>query len=142
MAPQVQKTLDQKDANDIDYTEFVRLLEQRRTEIMERARATRSHLDEQLDASAGPGDEADISVMDHGADYFLKLQDNERRELVEIRNALDRIRRGVYGTCESCSNEIASERLKRLPYARYCIECQASFEAGQRTRRPNLTPKL
>jgi len=97
----------------------------------------RSHLDEQV--MTAPGDAADESVIDTSADYFLKLANNHQRELVAIREALDRIHRGVYGICQSCKQPIAIARLRRLPYARFCVDCQATQE---RRSRLQPVPKL
>jgi RNA polymerase-binding protein DksA len=133
---------DDHSAGEIDNQEFQTLLEQRRGEIFARSNATRSNIGEQLEQSAGPGDEADLSVMDTSADYFLRLADNERREMLEIEAALERIHRGTYGLCENCGNPIAAERLRKLPTARLDIDCQSSLEAQRRAMRPNPFPKL
>ena len=44
--------------------------------------------------------------------------------LREIDGALNRLDDGGYGTCESCGERIASNRLKALPWARFCVACQ------------------
>jgi DnaK suppressor protein len=118
------------------YGEFARRLLERRNEIVGRADLNRRNLDEQVLDS--PGDEADVSVIDTSADYFMKLSDAHRRELLEIRAALDRMARGVYGICESCGNPIALERLKNLPYARLDIDCQEDRERKSRFQAPKL----
>jgi DnaK suppressor protein len=115
----------QQDLKDF-YPEFTQRLNTRQDEIISRANVARSNLDEQVITS--PGDAADESVIDTSADYFLRLANNHQRELVEIRDAIDRMHRGVYGVCESCENPVAIERLRRLPYARFCVDCQSRFE--------------
>ena len=94
----------------------------RRQEILEQFKVARSHLDEQV--MQAPGDTADESVIDLHADYFFNLAQQNQRELTEIRDALERIHQGKYGVCEDCQNPISAERLKHVPYARSCIECQ------------------
>jgi RNA polymerase-binding transcription factor DksA len=37
--------------------------------------------------------------------------------------AFERLRRGQYGLCEDCGNEISLERLKVAPLTPYCFEC-------------------
>ncbi|MGZ3687753.1 MAG: TraR/DksA family transcriptional regulator [Bdellovibrionota bacterium] len=108
------------------YPEFVRRLDERREEILRRNQEARANLDEQVMGS--PGDTVDESTVDTSADYFLKIANTHQAELMEIREALDRMHRGVYGMCEVCENPIALERLRRLPYARNCVDCQASRE--------------
>lgn len=47
----------------------------------------------------------------------------EDRAGYEIREALDRIREGTFGTCASCGEWITRNRLQVVPYARECIRC-------------------
>jgi len=48
--------------------------------------------------------------------------------LRQIEAALDKIKHGKYGRCESCDKAIAPLRLKALPYATECINCARSGE--------------
>jgi RNA polymerase-binding transcription factor DksA len=45
-------------------------------------------------------------------------------KLKAIDAAFSRLERGRYGICEKCKQEIPIERLKAVPFAAYCIECQ------------------
>ena len=112
------------------YPEFARILNERQDEVLGRERNARHLLDEQV--FTDPGDVADMSVIDTSADYFLRLANNQKKELNEIRDALDRLHRGAYGVCEMCEEAIAVDRLKRLPYARLCIDCQTASEKQRR----------
>lgn len=56
----------------------------------------------------------------------------ESRELAHIERALARLRAGHYGTCESCDKKIPVLRLKALPYATLCIDCQKKQEDGEK----------
>ncbi|MEL1170649.1 TraR/DksA C4-type zinc finger protein, partial [Campylobacter jejuni] len=38
----------------------------------------------------------------------------------------------TYGICESCDDEIDSQRLKVKPHARYCIACRQIAEQGKK----------
>lgn len=51
------------------------------------------------------------------------------RALVEVEDALERMRAGSYGLCERCATPIAFERLEILPMSRYCMRCQHTLEA-------------
>jgi DnaK suppressor protein len=74
------------------------------------------------------------------ADVLDEAQLTGERELVvrnlhydsdllgDIRDALGRITRGAYGVCLSCEEEINPKRLAALPWAAYCVRCQASEE--------------
>ena len=48
-----------------------------------------------------------------------------QRQLDEIDAALERVRAGQYGVCESCGRPIAPGRLEARPVARTCIDCAA-----------------
>lgn len=75
-----------------------------------------------------PGDTADESVVDVSADYFFKLAQHHQQELLEIRNAFERMHRGSYGICADCETPISIERLRHLPYAPCCVSCQSMRE--------------
>jgi DnaK suppressor protein len=44
-------------------------------------------------------------------------------DLVDLDRAAERVRAGVYETCERCGGPIAEERLAALPATRICITC-------------------
>ena len=51
------------------------------------------------------------------------LDEAGRKELLQIRGALQRLDDGTYGTCDRCGEFIATARLKALPSAEHCIQC-------------------
>ncbi len=53
----------------------------------------------------------------------LALRDRSRTELHRVEVALRAIDNGTYGTCESCGNAIAPERLEAIPWVATCIDC-------------------
>jgi len=74
------------------------------------------------------GDEADVAVRSLQRDLVFELTGNERHILEEVEAALRRVEKGTYGLCEANGEKIPMARLKFMPYARYCIKCQARFE--------------
>ena len=72
-----------------------------------------------------PGDEslADLIVDLDNAEVARDVG-----ELRELEAALARIGDGAYGDCIDCGREIGLERLKALPTARRCIDCQSVHE--------------
>ena len=54
-----------------------------------------------------------------------------------VRSALQRIADGTYGICSQCENEIPGKRLKAVPWASFCLDCQDS--ADRRKSRANDT---
>ncbi|MCC6406778.1 MAG: TraR/DksA C4-type zinc finger protein [Planctomycetes bacterium] len=71
-----------------------------------------------------PGDTSDGYYQE----FNLELLQRDEQTLGEIIEALDRIENGSFGTCENCQKAILKERLKAVPHARYCIECQRKLE--------------
>ncbi len=74
------------------------------------------------------GDEADAATQSSERELLFELSDNERQTLDAVEAALRKIDQGRFGLCESCNKKIARQRLRAMPQARYCINCQARFE--------------
>jgi DnaK suppressor protein len=63
------------------------------------------------------------------------LTDREKRKLAQIDDAIERIEENTYGLCEDCGVKIPKARLKVLPFAKYCIECQEKTEREEKYTR-------
>lgn len=74
------------------------------------------------------GDVVDFALDSAQDEISSQLAEVESRELAYIENALERMRAGGYGKCESCSKSIPMARLQALPYATLCIDCQREAE--------------
>ena len=74
------------------------------------------------------GDVVDAALDSAQDEISSQLAEVESRELASIENALQRMRDGQYGVCESCSTSIPMARLNALPYATLCIDCQREAE--------------
>jgi DnaK suppressor protein len=66
---------------------------------------------------------ADLASDLTEATVDLALEHAERERLAAVEAALCRIADGSYGTCESCSGPIGTERLYAEPWASRCIRC-------------------
>jgi len=51
------------------------------------------------------------------------LIEQARAHLDEVDDALERVRTGSYGNCESCGQPIAAGRLEARPFSTTCISC-------------------
>src|SRR3974390_1942928 len=76
-----------------------------------------------------PSDEGDLSQQHHEEWIFLNRNSIDIKLLREVSDALERIRRGAYGTCLECQEPISIKRLDAVPWARYCVSCQESVAA-------------
>ena len=78
----------------------------------------------------GTEDIVDRANNSYNREFMFALSDTERQILIEIDGALQRMDSGTYGSCAHCSIEIAKARLRALPWAKYCIDCQEQVERG------------
>jgi len=108
---------------------FIRqgLLEQR-DQIMAAMRRA-----QELDTSPEVGDEADQAGLSIERELQFELSDNERTTLDQIEGALRKMDKGTFGQCEQCRLPIETLRVKALPFARYCIQCQNTSERATAT---------
>jgi len=83
------------------------------------------------DLSRVPYHMADVGTDNFENEFTLGLIMSEEEELREIDEALARLEKGDFGTCESCGDAIPKSRLKAIPYARLCIECKEKEESGR-----------
>jgi RNA polymerase-binding transcription factor DksA len=79
---------------------------------------------------------SDDRTDDFDREFALNVAGSVQDALFEIDEALRRIVEGRYGICEISAKPIEKERLKALPYARYCVSVQAEMEKGRTRYRP------
>ncbi|NOZ22040.1 MAG: TraR/DksA family transcriptional regulator [Planctomycetes bacterium] len=87
------------------------------------------------DLSSMPYHMADIGTDNYDQEFTLGMIENEEDEVRAIDDALEKIENGGYGVCETCGCKIKKPRLKFMPYARNCIDCQQKEEQQSRPRR-------
>lgn len=86
--------------------------------------------------SKSPTHMAELGSDTFEQDFALSLVVNEQETLAEIAAALDRVALGTFGQCELCLKEgksatqamIPKARLRAIPYARNCVECERKRE--------------
>jgi len=61
-------------------------------------------------------------------DFALSLLSSDQDAIYEIEEALKRIEKGTYGTCELTAKPIPRARLDAIPWARFTVEAQAQLE--------------
>ena len=76
----------------------------------------------------GVADIADLGLTDSLGELLHLLSDSKREEIMNIDEALERLRQGRFGQCLGCGEPIDLERLELRPYTRYCIECKTKLE--------------
>lgn len=91
--------------------------------------------------SSGDLSSYSFHMADQGTDNFdrefaANLLSSEQDVLYEIDEAIRRVDAGTYGICEATGASIERERLKVLPFARYCVAAQTEIERGKPRYRP------
>ena len=75
-------------------------------------------------------DIADKAANSYTKEFLFHRSDENRRVLLLVNEALERIRNGVYGRCVACGEELQSKRLEAVPWARHCFVCQDKQDQG------------
>jgi RNA polymerase-binding transcription factor DksA len=121
-----------------DFKEFEeRLLTERRRILKEMGHLEATVLKVNQRDSSGDLSGYSFHMADAGTDAMERekaflFASAEGRVLLEIDDALRRLYRGDYGSCETCGNPIARARLEVMPQARLCISCKEKEERAQR----------
>jgi len=97
-------------------------------DAMEQHALKKSRQENSGDLSNMPIHMADIGSDNFEQEFTLGLIENEDQMLREIEGALERIEAGTFGICDECGKPIRKVRLKAIPRAKYCIECQRKLE--------------
>jgi RNA polymerase-binding transcription factor DksA len=79
--------------------------------------------------------QADAGSDAYDRDFALNLLSQEQDALFEIDEALKRVAKGTYGTCEMSGKPIPKARLEARPFARFTVECQNEIEKKNRFSR-------
>ena len=104
---------------------FKKLLELRLEELLSEADNTVSSMTISKEDFPDPTDRAS-----HESDrnFMLRIRDRERKLILKIKNALEKIENGEFGICEGCGEEISEERLEVRPVTTLCIHCKKEAE--------------
>lgn len=109
--------------------------------LLDRRRRLRAEIDDCSQRLREEGrleswDEADRAIHEFDRDLGSARVDRLLRMLQQVDEALLRHAEGLYGRCAECDREIPVGRLRSLPFALYCRECQDARE--RRVRSPQL----
>ncbi|MGD0152635.1 MAG: TraR/DksA C4-type zinc finger protein [Thermacetogeniaceae bacterium] len=77
---------------------------------------------------------ADIGTETFERSKDIGLRDRGRVRLVKIDEALARLDKGSYGTCEHCGDQIPEARLEAVPETTLCVHCQEIRDAEDKFR--------
>jgi DnaK suppressor protein len=117
------------------YDELKRMLEDRRRELMSEVQG------KIRDARAEGGKERE--VLDQGESSEVDIQEDIEFALIQMKAetlnkidaALRRLEEGTYGDCFECGEEISEARLRALPFAVRCKDCEEARETAEQRER-------
>ena len=81
-----------------------------------------------MSVEADVGDNADAADELEEYQNLLPVEHSLELQLRDVNLALKKIEKGTYGICERCKKAISIERLKVIPWARYCLKCEKELK--------------
>lgn len=120
------------------YSELKKMLEERRREIQ--AEVQGKMRDVRAEGAWGGKvnevfDAVESSEADIQDDIEFALIQMKSETLNKINDALMRLDQGDYGNCFDCGEEIAEKRLRALPFAVRCKDCEEAREMAEQRER-------
>jgi DnaK suppressor protein len=120
------------------YSELKRMLETRRHEIQAEVKGKIRDVREE-----GTWGGKQTEVLDAGESSEADIQDDIEFALIQMKSetlnkiddALARLDHGTYGNCFECGDEIAEKRLRALPFAVRCKDCEEAKEVAEQRER-------
>ena len=117
------------------YKELKKMLEDRRRQLM-------SDVQGRIRDVRGEGT-TDREVIDQGESSEVDIQDDIEFALIQMKSetlnkvneALRRLDEGTYGNCFECGDEVAEARLRALPFAVRCKDCEEARETAEQRER-------
>lgn len=120
------------------YSELRRMLEERRRELQ--AEVQGKMRDVRSEGTWGGKtnevfDAVESSEADIQDDIEFALIQMKSETLNKVNDALMRLEQGDYGNCFECGEEIAEKRLRALPFAVRCKDCEEAREVAEQRER-------
>jgi len=78
-------------------------------------------------------DPTDRASLEADRNFLLRIRDRERRLILKIREALNRIDESTFGVCQQCGEEISESRLLARPVATLCVNCKELQERKEKS---------
>ena len=120
-------------ATTIHYDEIRRVLAARRRDLVDQIqnnlRDARTEASEQKCYRVESGETTEVHPEDELTFALLQLK---AQVLTKIDEAMQRLDEGTYGYCGECGDPIAAPRLRALPFAVRCKDCEEMREQSDR----------
>lgn len=118
-------------------------VERFRQKLLDRQKESQARIDRSMSAAREPGDGAagdrgDESVNDEAKDAQFAVAEADRTVLNQVRDALQRIEDGTFGTCTVDGGPIEPARLEAVPWTPYCLKHQEELDEANGQQTPTL----
>jgi DnaK suppressor protein len=117
------------------YNELKQMLEDRRREIQAEVQGKIRDVRAEGSGKSEVFDAVESSEADIQDDIEFALIQMKSETLNKIHDALARLEAGNYGDCFECGEEIAEKRLRALPFAVRCKDCEEARENAEQRER-------
>ena len=117
------------------YDELRQMLEDRRRELMTEVQGKMRDVRTDSIKDREVFDQGESSEVDIQEDIEFALIQMKFETLNKINEALRRLEEGTYGNCFECGEEIAEARLRALPFALRCKDCEEARETAEQRER-------
>ncbi|TMG30541.1 MAG: hypothetical protein E6H93_08495 [Chloroflexi bacterium] len=105
-----------------DVRRFQERLKAQRDSIESRIATNKRGVQETVRDESGVGDSGDESNLLSERDVEIDETDLDRKELAQVKRALERIEQGTYGLSEVSGKPIPIERLEAVPFATTLVD--------------------
>jgi DnaK suppressor protein len=112
---------------DVLFSQFLPLLNARHCELQQQP--TTFELEHDIGCTPSSNGLADVTQVQDQRQSMAGVRAIRLAELRQIEHVLQRAASNLYGICERCGNEIPPRRLRVVPAATLCVECQATDES-------------
>jgi DnaK suppressor protein len=86
------------------------------------------HMQEATNETDTLTDELDMAQRHTEQAYLIRFAGKERKLLIEIEHALEKMNTGEYGVCEGTGDPIGYKRLELRPWTRYSVAYKEQLE--------------
>jgi DnaK suppressor protein len=117
------------------YNELRKMLEHRRRELMKQVQVKIRDVRAESGKERDVLDQGESSEVDIQEDIEFALIQMKSETLVKVNEALRRHEEGTYGNCFECGDEIGEARLRALPFAVRCKDCEEARETAEQRER-------
>jgi DnaK suppressor protein len=117
------------------YNELRKMLEDRRRELVNEVQGRMRDVRADGNKDRDVLDQGESSEVDIQEDIEFALIQMKSETLNKIDAALRRLEDGTYGDCFECGDEISEARLRALPFAVRCKDCEEARETAEQRER-------